>query len=205
MRVVRRPIEVLAGGVAAPVTGRVTPIGHLELDVALTECGRGVRPHLAGGHTGAATARLPRIGVRLSVEVVSVLEHGWQSWSPVRVCRTDDVRPDRLRAPRWRRVMYHADPALAGRAVCGDQFLLDDGGITGFLGGDTHFGTVATDAGGGATAWALLDGAELQPDEQRHLHPLWFADGDPLDCYDEFTRHWSTATQPRTGGRAPLG
>ena len=51
--------------------------------------------------------------------------------------------------------MYCSDVERAGRVVAGDQFLLTDAGIAGFLDGRRHLGLVEASP---VTAWALLTG-----------------------------------------------
>src|SRR5205823_14689504 len=54
-------------------------------------------------------------------------------------------------------------------------------------------------------AWALLDGAMLEPGESRRLHAIWFGRGDAAAQYDEFARHWGAAAGGRAATAAPFG
>jgi alpha-galactosidase len=136
---------------------------------------------------GRRAVALWRIGLAIETRFDSGLEHGWQSWSVVRRCGPDDVRPERRQLPFWLRAREFTEAVVAGRAVVGDPFFLTEKGITGFLSARTHFGRVeASPAGDGLVAWALLDGIVLEPGEERQLEPVWVAAGDPGRLYSEY-------------------
>lgn len=177
-------------------------MGDVELSVEVRDVGSGLRVDWSVRNAGRAGVRLGEIGIGLDAAPELVLEHGWQSWSVVRVCRPDDVRPERRRVPAWRRAMYCSDIERAGRVVAGDQFLLTDAGIAGFLDGRRHLGLVEAAP---LVAWAVLDGVVLAPGEERPLHPLWVAAGDPGPLYSEFAALWGAESGARASTPAPAG
>ncbi|HET7489793.1 MAG TPA: glycoside hydrolase family 36 protein [Acidimicrobiales bacterium] len=176
------------------------------VDIAATveEDGRGLRISWSVRNPGRRAVSLRAVGVRIPVSPKLVLEHGWQSWSPVRVCPPGDLRPDRARAPGWRRALYCADGSSAARRVLGDHFLVSDDGIVGFLSALHHLGTVEVEPSGRVTAWALFDGVSLGPGLERELDPIWVAHGDSGECFAEYADRWAS-----TGGSrlvaAPAG
>lgn len=181
-------------------------VGDVELVVEVREHGAGRRVSWSVRNPGRAEVRLHRLGIAVEARPDLVLEHGWQSWSGVRPCRPDDVRPQRRRVPDWRRAMYFADADKAGRSVVGDHFLVTDGGVVGFLDGSRHLGLVeASPDGREATAWALLDGVPLAPGAGRTLHPLWVAEGDPGALYGEYAAWWGSEAQARAASPSPSG
>jgi len=197
-----RPVSLRAGGRAAPFAEGAVRVGDVELAIAVGEEGPGLRVDWSVRNPGRAGVRLDQVGVGLDARPELVLEHGWQSWSVVRPCHPDDVRPRRSGVPAWRRAMYAADAGRAGRVVCGDQFLLTDRGVAGFLDGRRHLSVVDASP---LTAWALLDGVELAPGEERVLDPLWLAEGDPAPLYGEYARRWGAEAGARTTTPAPAG
>jgi hypothetical protein len=174
------PVTLRAGGAEVRFREGVSVVAGIELRVELREQGAGLRVDWSVRNPGRAEVRLEEIGIGLDAAPELVLEHGWQSWSPVRACRPDDVRPERRDVPEWRRAMYFSDVDRAGRVVTGDQFLLTDAGIAGFLDGRSHLGLVEASP---LVAWALLDGVALAAGAERALHPLWLAAGDPGRLY----------------------
>lgn len=201
------------GQVAWP-TGGVVRLGPVELAVSTTTLGSGRRAEmvLRNPRAGRPVA-LGALRLALGARPRRVLEHGWQSWSPVTRRQVGETMPLRRLAPAWVRGTYHAAPELAGRAVCGDHFLLmadgcgptgTDGGLAGFLHGARHLATaVATQDG--VTVTALLDGVVLQPGEEWPLDPLWLAHGDPALLYTEYLGHWAATAGARAGGASPFG
>jgi alpha-galactosidase len=177
-------------------------VGDVELVVAVREEGSGVRIDWSVRNRGRAGVRLDEIGIGLDAAPELVLEHGWQSWSVVRVCPPGDVRPERRGVPEWRRAMYCSDVERAGRVVAGDQFLLTDAGIAGFLDGRRHLGLVEASP---VTAWALLDGVLLAPGAERPLHPLWLAAGVPGALYSEYAGLCGAESGARAATPAPSG
>lgn len=197
-----RPVSLRAPGHIVAFAEGPVRIGDVEAAVALRAEGSGLRLDWSVRNPGRGAVRLDRLGVGVDASPALVLEHGWQSWSVVRACRPDDVRPERRRVPAWRRAMYVADAAQAGRVVCGEQFLLTDGGLVGFLDGGRHLSVVDASP---VTAWALLDGVALAPGEERPLDPLWLASGDPGPLYSEYAARWGAEAGARTATPAPAG
>ncbi len=197
-----RPVSLRAGGVEVPFGEGTSRVGDVELAIATREEGSGVRVDWSVRNPGRHTVHLLEVGIGLDARPELVLEHGWQSWSVVRVCRPDDARPERRDVAAWRRAIYFSDVGRVGRVVAGDQFLLTDGGIAGFLDGRRHLGLVEASP---LTAWALLDGVGLAPGSERPLHPLWLASGDPGPLYSEYASRWGGEAGARTGTPAPSG
>jgi alpha-galactosidase len=135
-----------------------------------------------------------------------ILEQGYQSWSVVRRCEPGDFRPERADLPDTARGMHQADPDDAGHRVGGDQVLVTDWGVVGWLDGSRHFGTVTVDPGDGSVwATALLDDIPLAAGETVSLAPLWVAHGDPGDLYSECIGHWAAEGEARASAPAPVG
>ncbi|MDA8355217.1 MAG: alpha-galactosidase [Actinomycetota bacterium] len=191
--------------------------GPLQLSVTETELGSGRRLDLVVSNRARrtqGTVALERVRVLFDAHPRLLLEHGWQSWSPVGRKLVTDVGPSRRLAPAWVRGTYHAVPELAGRAVCGDQFLLmADGciagtsqvsGLIGFLDGAQHLSTILATSSG-AAAFALFDSVSLAPGEERRLDPLWYATGDPGQLYSEYLDHCGSEARARTGARNVFG
>ncbi len=192
-------------------TLRVGPAGSLEVHSELVDLGSGIRISMTirnPGGPGTSPVALDRLRLRLDAAPTRVMEHGWQSWSPVGPRRLRETHPRRLVAPAWVRSTYHAEGRLAGHAVCGDQFMLmtsaSGGSVAGFLDGRRNLSTVlATPAG--VVAIALLDGVVLGPGEERALDPMWIATGDPGKLYSELVDHWGSQSGARTAAPSPLG
>jgi alpha-galactosidase len=197
-----RPVSLRAGGAEVTFREGVSAVGEIELDVVARQQGSGLRIDWVVRNPGRYAVRLHEIGIGIDAAPELVLEHGWQSWSVVRVCRPDDVRPERRDVPAWRRAMYCSDIERAGRVVAGDQFLLTDSGIAGLLDGRRHLGLVEASP---VTAWALLDGVDLGPGDSRPLHPLWVAAGDPGPLYSEYAALWGIESEARATTPAPAG
>jgi hypothetical protein len=178
---------------------------------------------------GAAPLAIGSLRVGLSSVVLErVLEHGWQSWSPVRSTAPGDVRPSRSLVPAWTRAISHAAPWLAGHAVCGEPFLLWKGegraGIAGVLeSGRTFVSVVAVPLGTDERGLALsvrgtdrpriwvvfwLDGVELAPGEERELDPLWLAEGAKEQAgglMSRFASAWGREGMARSQAPSPSG
>jgi alpha-galactosidase len=185
---------------------------RLELAVELRarplRCGTVVETSVA--LEGRAPAAVDRVVLTVPARPTLVLEHGWQSWSTVRVCRPAEVVPARAQAPWWLRAQLHADPALGARAVAGDGFLLHDGGLVGFLAERRHLGTVlarpaARGEDGSLEIVAHLDGMLLEPGAPFALEPLWHADGDPGAAYSAYAELAGRHLGARTATLPPLG
>ncbi len=184
----------------------VEPAGHgLELACSESELGSGVRVDLALRNPTAAPIAVDRVRLQLDARPRLVLEHGWQSWSVVRRTTPADVLPARAAAPEWLRGQLHADPDFGGTVVSGDQFLVTDGGIAGFLDGRRNLSTVLAPARCPLEAVALLDGVEIAPHSERRLDPLWLADGDPGLLYSEYASLWGKEAGARSSVAPGLG
>jgi alpha-galactosidase len=183
--------------------GTISP-GGVEVTAAWTDAGAGRRLDWSVRNPTSLPVAVDRIGLRIEARPDLVLEHGWQSWSVVRSTQRDDVRPERAGIPSWAIGTHVADPAAAGKSVNGDQFLVTSDGAVGFLSGARNLGTVEVGVESGLTAWALLE-IELQPDEERHLDPLWLADGEPAPLYSEYCGLWGAEAGARISAPSPLG
>jgi alpha-galactosidase len=152
---------------------------------------------------------LVRLVVEASLELV--LEHGWQSWSPVAVRPATTRRRLDAVGPRFARAMLHASPWLAATTLACDQFLLaaraNDAIVLGALDARTCFWSFALLPGARrlqvvAVAW--LDDLALGPGEELRLDPLWTAAGDPGRIYSEYVSHWAARAGARTPAPAEL-
>lgn len=179
--------------------------GTVDVVARVAEEGSGLRLDWSVRNPGRRAVAVRAVGVRLPVSPRLVLEHGWQSWSPVRVCPPADVRPDRAHAPPWRRAMFCADPRAASRHVLADHVLVHDEGVVGFLAAHHHLGTVVVEPLVGVVAWALLDGVNLGPGAERQLDPVWVANGDSGELFAEYADRWSAHGLARAGTAAPAG
>jgi alpha-galactosidase len=178
----------------------------LELAVTSSDLGSGQRCDLELRNPSRSPVwSVDQVRLFLDATPARVLEHGWQSWSVVRRCSPDDVRPARARAEPWLLAQLHADPSRAGQVICGDQFLVTDGGVAGFIDGRHNFSTVVAHPDSQLEAVSLLDGIEIGPGESRKLDPLWLAEGDPGQLYSEFVSHWAAESGGRSDSTSPLG
>lgn len=204
-----------SAALTAPFCEGASAVGPLEVAVRAAPLGSGQRIDVVVRHPGGPGAEpvaLDRVRLRTSARPSVVLEHGWQSWSPVGRRRVGDVTPWRRMAPWWVRATYHACPELAGKAVTGDHFLLmadgcgpqGGGGLVGFLDGARHLATVVATTDD-VVVTALLDGVVLAPGQERPLDPLWVVDGEPGRCYSEYLAHWAATAGALAGAESPLG
>jgi len=178
---------------------------------------------------GASPLALQSLRLGLSSpRLERVLEHGWQSWSPVRSTAPGDVKPSRALMPAWTRAISHAAPWLAGHAICGEPFLLWKGegrsGIAGVLETGKAFVSVVavppgTDEDGPALSatgtdrpriWVVywLDGVEIAPGEERELDALWLTeDGEQAagSLLSGFASAWGQAGMARAQAPSPSG
>jgi alpha-galactosidase len=201
----REPLAVVDGhGERSRFALGAHRLGSLEITTAVRDEAGGCRLDWVLRNPRPHAVTVERIGVEFRAVPGRVVEHGWQSWSPVRRCRRDDTRPVRRHVPRWRSAMLMADPAALATAVSGDQFLLDESGITGFLSAEHHFGTVHVGSETN-TAWALLDGVTIGPGEERRLDPLWWGSGDAGALYSTFAELWARQSRARPAVPAPSG
>ncbi len=150
-----------------------------------------------------------RVGISFATIAERVLEAGYQSWSPVRICRPDDPVPLRRIQPLMARGCYHADPGFAGRVVSSDQYMIWHSGETGgaacFLDAKHHLSTVTCRADGSeVTAWAILDRIVLEPGESFELEPLWVSKGVPGELYSELAGHWGQRADGRLAKDPPV-
>jgi alpha-galactosidase len=205
-------VELRAGSASgtAPFAEGVQPLGDLHIESTVTELGSGVRVDWALTNRGNAPVAVDEVRLRrYELRPERVLEHGYASWSVARRCAPDDVQPVRRTHPDWYLGMHWADPDRAGRVVMGDQFLLHDAGVVGFLGGRAHLSVVEAPSpkasGPGVAACALLDRVEVDPGQRRALDPLFMADGDPGRLYAEYLVHWGAASGARASTPIPFG
>lgn len=167
---------------------------------------------LDGGTRHEITVRNPhgravpvqRVVVKIDHSPALVLEQGYQSWSPTWVRRPAHSSEARSSAPDWILGTNFADPDTAKEAVVGDQVLVTDGGVIGWM-RSSHLSTVVAGRGGGVDAIALLDGVEIPAGGERSLDPLWFCEGDPGALYSTFASRWGEMSAARTDGESPLG
>jgi alpha-galactosidase len=198
------PVAVIVDGATAPYREGVVAVGGLEIVVAERGLGSGRRLDVVVRNPGTDVVTVGRVGIRLDGTPTQVLEHGYQSWSCVRPCAVDDVRPERAGNPDWARGTHVSDPEVAGSVVFGDQFLLASDGAAAFLDGRQHLSTVTAD-GAGLAAWALLDDVPVAPGEERPLDPLWLAAGAPGPLYSELAALWGEEASARVHRKAPIG
>lgn len=178
----------------------------LELSLVDSDLGSGRRYDLELRNPSGAAVAVDRVRLFLDSTPARVLEHGWQSWSVVRRCTPDDVRPVRATAAeQWLLAQLHADPSVAGRVISGDQFLVTDSGVAGYIDGRHNFSTVIAHPDSQLEAVSLLDGIEIAPGAVRRLDPLWLADGDPGALYSELVTHWGAECGARAQSNSPLG
>ncbi|MBU6232783.1 MAG: alpha-galactosidase [Acidobacteria bacterium] len=145
------------------------------------------------GHT-VITARisatssgpLERVVATTSLRTARFIEHGWQSWSTVRVTTPGDIRPERRDAPRWFRSQMLAERDGAGYELAGDTFLVFDGGVIGALSSRQQFTrfVVATD-GSIHIEW-LLDGRHVEQGDEVQLETIVVITGDPGESYAQY-------------------
>ncbi len=196
--------EVEVNGTRAPFREGTSRVGGLEVVVASADVDGGRRLDVVVRNGGRRTVALDDVVIRLAATPERVLEHGHQSWSVVRRCRADDVRPERIDLPDWAKGTHLSRPDGAGRVIAGDQFLVTTGGVAGFLDARHHLGTVEAEAEALAVR-AMFDGVPLEPGEERRLDPIWLADGDAGIRYSDFASLWGTTAGARISAPAPLG
>lgn len=197
-------VSIEVNGVAVPFAEGVVRVGDLEVEVASSELDDGRRLDLRVRNGGRDEVRLDDVVVRVAATPGRVMEQGYQSWSVVRRCGRGDIRPERADLPDWARATHLSRPDAAGRIIAGDQFLLTDGGVAGFLDARHHLGTVEAEAAGLAVR-AMFDGVPLPAGAERALDPIWLADGDAGIRYSDFASLWGTTASARISAPAPLG
>jgi alpha-galactosidase len=195
---VSEPVSVWINGVEVPLVAGVGRLGGIELELHGSDLSGGMRWDWSLHNAGRSAATVQRVGLRLRATPEMVLEHGWQSWSPVRSCPARDARPSRRAAPRWVSRMLLAEGEVAGVSVRGDHFLVSDLGVVGALGGAHNLTTIECHGRTqGLTTWALLDGVPLHPGREMRLDPLWIAAGDPGRLYSSYASLWGEAEGAR--------
>ncbi len=181
-------------------------VGPLEISLAGSPEASGVTFSGAIANPGRSPYVVRRVGLRLDAVPRTVLETGYQSWSPVRRCSPSDTRPGRRLQPLMARGSYHSDPGRAGRVVAGDQYLVwagpSSGGVAGFLDSREHLSTIESHTDG-VWAWALLDRIVLTPGSVRRFDPFWIAEGDPGSLYSEFASLWGATARARNNRPSP--
>ncbi|HET9444294.1 MAG TPA: alpha-galactosidase [Acidimicrobiales bacterium] len=201
---VTEPLAVAVNGHEAPFAEGVATVGDLEVEVRSADVDGGRRLDLTVRNPGRRAVGLRDVVVRLAARPERVLEHGHQGASVVRRCAAGDVRPERVSLPAWVRATYFTRPEAAGRVVSGDQFLLTDSGVAGFLDARRHLGTVEADPAG-LLVRALFDGVAVEPGAERVVEPVWLADGDPGARYTDFASLWGLTAGARITSPSPMG
>ena len=141
---------------------------------------------LRGKLTVTTTGRLNRISAPLSLSTQLFLEHGWQSWSAVRLATPSDFRPERATAPRWFRSQMLADRDGAGRELSGDSYLIFDGGAIGALSNRRQFTRVVVANDGTLRIEWLFDDIEVEAGQVIELEPHVIVQGDPGLAYSTY-------------------
>ncbi len=198
------PVELLVNFNSVPFREGRTEVGPLEVVIATTRLGSGLRVDISLRNPGRQPVSLSHVAVRMDAWPEMVLEHGHQGRSVVRRCRPDDSRPERAELPDVVKGAQTSDPNSAGASVSGDQFLVTTLGVVGFLDARSHLGTI-TASPRGITATALLDAVPLEPGAARQLDPLWLSDGPPGRLYSELASHWGRQAGARVNGPTLLG
>ena len=147
--------------------------------------------------TATSSGAIDRVVVATSLSTELFLEHGWQSWSTVRVATPLDIRPERADAPRWFQSQMLADREGAGRELAGDTFLVFDGGVIGALSSRRQFTRFVVSSNGAIRIEWLLDNRHVTAGETVELEPVAVIAGEPGEAY---TRYASLASH---GARPP--
>lgn len=141
---------------------------------------------LRGTFTAHTTGCLDRVSARLNLRTQLFLEHGWQSWSAVRLATPSDIRPERVGAPRWFRSQMLADRDSAGVELSGDSFLVFDGGVIGALSNRHQFTRVVVAHDGTIRIEWLFDGIEVTAGQVIELETHIIIEGDPGKSYSAY-------------------
>ena len=151
------------------------------------------------------TVRVHEVELHVACSPLRVLEHGYQSWSPVRRATVGERVPGRDDCPPWLLPMVRADRSALERADTADHVLLTDEGVVGLLDGTLH-DAVLRPHPDGVVVVALLDGVVLEPGEQRPLAPVWLRRDEPGRAWSAYAGLWgrtqgarSTTAVPRLG------
>lgn len=177
---------------------------RLDVDCESTALDGGIRHEITLRNPHSRSVPVQRVVVKIDHSPALVIEQGYQSWSPTWIRRPSEVSEARSSAPDWILGTNFADPLTAREAVVGDQVLVTDSGLIGWM-HSTHLSTVAARSGGGVEAIALLDDVEVPAGSERRLDPLWVCAGDPGSLYSAFASRWGEMSAARTGGDSPLG
>ena len=154
-----------------------------QFSMLVTDVGSGSRVDLS---MTTPVRCLNRVVFETDIHVTEILEHGFQSWSTVRRCTPDDVRPVRAQAPRWFRGQMLADRDAAGVDLAGDTFLIYDNGVVGFLSARQSFGSLRVTETGMVEVHWILDDVVVDVGSEIVLDSLWLASGDAGALYSEY-------------------
>ena len=188
-------------------------VGPVEFSVTSEPLGTGCLYRVSVTNTSRSPVPIRRAGLGLLDQPKFVLESGYQSWSPVRRCSPQDVRPSRRIHPLMATGCYHANHLGAGRTLASDQVALwenevGQGGVCCFLDTQVHLSTIEVSSPDSPTdpsvwAWALLDRLVVDPGQRIQLDPLWIAQGDSGTIYSEAATHWGAVSHARVSKPSP--
>ena len=178
--------------------------GDAEVQWRTEPLGSGERVSVTIRNGGPNPVRVLTAWVEIAATPGLALSHGYQSWSPTWIVEPARTKVDRSQAPDWIMGTNYAIPDAAASNVVGDQYLVTDQGVIGWLGA-SHLSTVRVPPQAPIEAIASLDNIELGPGEERVLDALWIATGDPGTLYSEFASLLGDACGARTGGASPFG
>jgi hypothetical protein len=190
-------VELRAGSASGttPLVTGTSAVGDLHVQIELSDLGSGIRIDWSLHNLGRAPVEVHEARIRLyELRPQRVLAPGWTTSSTVRRCAPDFVVPADQESAQARQ-RDHADLARAAQSVAAHQVLGHEGGVIGFLHGQSHFGIIEGPAprssGPGTAVVALLDGVEIHPGERFGLDPIWIAAGDPSQMLAEFHDWWA--------------
>ena len=162
-------------------------LGHVDLFEAVDPTSSPLRvTTLTGTFTSHSSGRLNRVSAPLSLRTQLFLEHGWQSWSAVRLATPTDIREERAHAPRWFRSQMLADREGAGVELSGDSYLVFDGGVVGALSNRHQFTRVVVDSDGALRIEWLFDDVEVVAGHVIELEAHVIIEGDPGLAYSVY-------------------
>ncbi len=155
-----------------------------------------------------------RLSLKLNFTPVLGLEQGFQSWSPVRIAKVADFRPERANMPEWVKGMYFSDPNVVGKRFSSDHYTVCKNAealaVIGYLSDFNHFSniTLYEDC---VVANAILDGITI--DSTFGLDPIYISvidsdsreidssNGTDLDrfdfAYQEYVDLWAKHSKAR--------
>lgn len=173
-------------------------LGHVEISESTATHDSDLHVSMiTGTFTAHSNGHLDRVSVNLNLHTQLFLEHGWQSWSAVRLATPRDIRPERAGAPRWFRSQMLADRESAGRELSGDSYLVFDGGTVGALTNRNQFTRVVVSNDGSLRIEWLFDGVEVAAGQRVELETHVVMKGDPGLAYSAYA-DMSAATSLRT-------